>query len=935
MPSYVLPQVLVFQEFLQATTALAQMLNACIVGEQFALFRYSAADEKAKIKVSANYDYTQETCYPWPGRLAGNAVDQTYTRVFIDNALLEYFNDPVGSGSAINWVSPGKNRIRADSLIFQTANGYTRSAAFLRDVKIGDTIKILGNDCGSPIEMWSSIIGLIADVLPSSIGAVANGTLNKGATTIGKTATKTGGTTNNVGLVSSDVDATSYNGLADGNPSETYTVEVIGGGGMNEALLRVTSASGNDNVSSMLFNVPFSSPIAIGTRGMTATFKLGAPTVETDDVFLIGQTWEIAVSQTWTPVVASSSGSYVGPSDTTYIATVTRGGKFSDTNKPQITVTTTTGIDISGPTSVTAPATPFEVGTQGAYISFAGISSDGLCKGDQYLIAVVASTSGPVRTLVLANNLPEGLRGWCPVGSSSSSLSSGSPPDLDVTLYIKKNIEVAEKRSLGVYNWTQSDTEICIEDNITAYDSEWQSGGTLVALPVVDGKVYVQHRDRVYTHADALGSISDVSSIPTTFVEAPVIDPDNPLVFGVYNSLLNANGEDVMFISVRSHSPVTLSDWLYALSYQEGRDDVYSIVPLTQDQTVLQAVLAHCEAESAPERGRWRICWLNMAGVDTIGVYTSSVVNPGDPVLATIEDDPDTGGTQYTIVEATGETFITSGVLPGDTVRALYTTDGFGNITYSEFVVDEVLNEETIRLISGPAVPVVTPSKIEIWRTLTKTTLATRLATNPGLFNSRRAYLIWPDTVGNAGRTFPGYFLCAALAGIRSGVQPHQGLTNIEILGFDDLSRTLEFTSSQLNTMAASGYWIVTQDTNTGMIYTRHQLSCGDQSDVNQREQSVTTNLDNISYNALYTMKKYIGKGNVTNTMITIIEGELISILEQFANTATVIRLGAQISAYTIKELRQHPTYKDRIVARVLITLPAPFNNLELYLVAA
>jgi hypothetical protein len=935
MSSYVLPQVLVFQEFLSRPTALNQPANAVIIGEQFQLFRYAVESEKVKTKVTGSYDYLNDTCYAWPGRTAGNEVDQTYTRVFIDDALLKYFNDPVGSGSNINWVAPGKNRIRADSLVFQTANGYTRSAAFLRDVQVGDVVKILGNDCGSALQFWSTVIGLIADTEASSIGSVVDESTNHAATTLSKAVSKTGGTTNNVTLTVGNVNVTTYDGLADGNPSEVYTVEVIGGGGQNQAILRVTSQSGNDDVSSVIFDVAFGAPFAIGTRGLKATFTLVGSTSYTDDIFLIGQTWEISASQAWTPTVPSSSGDYIGPSDTTYVATVTLGGKFNATTKPQITVSTTTGIDISGPTNVTAPASAVQVGTQGVFISFAGIATDGLCKGDRYNIAVTASAPGPIRTLVLANNLPEGLRGWCPVsGSSGSSLSSGSVPDLDVTLYIKKNIEVPETRSLGVSNWTQSDTEICIAAGITAYDSSWASGGTLVALPVEGGKVYVQHRDRVAKNADVVGSITDVSEIPVVFAPAAEIDPDNPLVFGAYNALLNANGETVYFIAVRSHSPVTLADWLTALSYLEGRNDVYSLVPMTQDKQVLDAVVAHCESQSSPERGRWRICWLNMAAVETIGVYTTSVVNPGEPVLATIEDDPDTGGTQYTIVEAAGETFITKGVRPNDTVRALYTTDGFGNITYSEFIVDEVLNEETIRLFSGPDAPVLIPSKIEIWRTLSKTEVSANLAQNPGLFSSRRAYLIWPDTVGNAGKTFPGYYLCAALAGLRSGVQPHQGLTNVEILGFDDLSRTTEyFTETQLNVMASSGYWIVTQDPNTGAVFTRHQLSCGDQSDVNQREQSITTNLDNISYGMLEALAPYIGKGNVTTTMISIVEGILIGKLQEYKNNTVVPRLGPQISAATITELAQHPTYKDRIVARVLCTLPAPFNNMELYLV--
>jgi hypothetical protein len=377
---------------------------------------------------------------------------------------------------------------------------------------------------------------------------------------------------------------------------------------------------------------------------------------------------------------------------------------------------------------------------------------------------------------------------------------------------------------------------------------------------------------------------------------------------------------------------LVLDDWLEALELIKGRDDVYGIVPLTQDQSVMAAVLAHCDAQSAATAGRWRICWLNKAADLTIGIYTED--GSGDPLLATISDDPDTAGTQYTLVELTGGEFLTEGVRAGDTVRAGYTSDGIGGTTYSEYTVDEVVNEETLKLLTGPAAPVSTPSKIEIWRTQTKTEMAATVATYPGLFSSRRAYLVWPDTVGDNGTTVAGYFLCAALAGLRSGVLPHQGLTNVAVLGFDDFSRTTPFFSeTQLNTLAGSGYWIVTVNAE-GDIYTRHQVSTGDQDNLFEREQNITTNLDHISYLFLDRMRTYIGRGNVTDTMINILRGEILSIIATLKNTITVARLGPQVIGASIKQLEPHATLRDRVVARIELQLPFPLNNLELYLVA-
>ena len=82
-------------------------------------------------------------------------------------------------------------------------------------------------------------------------------------------------------------------------------------------------------------------------------------------------------------------------------------------------------------------------------------------------------------------------------------------------------------------------------------------------------------------------------------------------------------------------------------------------------------------------------------------------------------------------------------------------------------------------------------------------------------------------------------------------------------------------------------------------------------------------------------MKVYIGRGNVTPTMLQIVRGEVVSIIERFKNTITVDRLGPQILNAEIKKLQQHPTVKDRIEAYLSLELPAPFNNLELPLIVS
>jgi hypothetical protein len=83
--AYVLPQVLVFQEFNIAPTATAVPRSAHIAGPQAKLFRYSNSDEKEIINLGA-YDSVSDTPYLWPERPAGSQVDFDFVKLYADPA---------------------------------------------------------------------------------------------------------------------------------------------------------------------------------------------------------------------------------------------------------------------------------------------------------------------------------------------------------------------------------------------------------------------------------------------------------------------------------------------------------------------------------------------------------------------------------------------------------------------------------------------------------------------------------------------------------------------------------------------------------------------------------------------------------------------------------------------------------------------------------
>ena len=935
--AYVIPQVQVFQDFAIRPAANLNPLRAHISGPHAFLLRYSVEEEKVLAFLDF-YDDQLDQSYLWPERPAGGLIDDDYSKIFIDNALLKYFEDSVGAGYTITRLAGFNNRIKSATGSFVTNGSNNRLPELLdRDVKLGDIIKVRAQKSGGGVAtLWSYVQDLLPDEVGGSVDAAVDDANNAATQTDDSAVVQIAGTTNCITVTS---DESAYDGLVSGYINETYTIIVLEGsigGDLTTALIRVLSGSGTDDILSMSPEA-VNTPTEIGTRGLTATFGLDtgecedtatAESVPPNDL-IAGQRFLITVEDAFTAPVATSSGDYDGFNSTTYIATVSKGGLWSQS--PQVIVTTIDGTDLSGPT-VVEETTDFSVGTHGVLLQFSGA---GLRKGDKYYITVTGLSEGPIRTIVLGHNL-------------DSLVLAGT--ECDVTLYIKKtSLAIPRNREDDPpnVNFETSQTEITTIAGITVFDASWTDNGVPVALPVVSdeshnyGRVYVEYRAWLSDLSSDVGTVSDIGDLDDA-ISGP-LSPDNPLKWAVSYALQNSNGTEVKFTSVAN--PDDIDSWNNVLALTLGRDDCYGFVPLTRDRDILNLYAAHVESQSSSGNSLWRVLWTNLAGVPTIPVVHagSTVANHIDPTtsdgevcLAVIEDDPDTSGTQYTRVRNTNSNgdFIANGVRPGDKLRCLFTTDGFGNTTYSEFVIDVIQSEDQLRLLSGPDAPISVGAKIEIWRDLSATEEAQELSLTSGSFGSRRVMSVWPDQIESAGTLMEGYHLCAALAGLVSGVLPHQGLTNLEIAGFSNVNRTVKkFSQSDLNTMAEAGTWIVTQDLNTGDIYSRHALTTGDYDDINQREEMITRNVDSISFRFKDTFKPFIGIANAVDSVLNQIRVDSQALIDSLKSANFTQKLGGQLVNGTLVEVRVHQTLLDHVVVTVSLLVPYAINNIDVQLV--
>jgi len=174
--------------------------------------------------------------------------------------------------------------------------------------------------------------------------------------------------------------------------------------------------------------------------------------------------------------------------------------------------------------------------------------------------------------------------------------------------------------------------------------------------------------------------------------------------------------------------------------------------------------------------------------------------------------------------------------------------------------------------------------------------------------------------------------VAAALAGLRSGVAPQQGLTNVEVAGFDDVRVSL-FNASQLNVLGGNGVWVVTQDANTGQIYVRQQVTSGDYDVIVDREDSVVTNVDSISFYFLNQLKPFIGRANLTTQTLAMIRTQCDAILNYLRSSQAGELIGGQLISGEIVKVEQNAVFRDRVDIEINLVVPFAINNIDLKLV--
>jgi hypothetical protein len=467
-----------------------------------------------------------------------------------------------------------------------------------------------------------------------------------------------------------------------------------------------------------------------------------------------------------------------------------------------------------------------------------------------------------------------------------------------------------------------------IYNSYVNFDSSSVSANAMVTInplprviygTVVSGSIHIQYRA---LRLDLGQSVLDIDNVSDQIGVLGEATDENPLALAVNLALANTVGR-IRAVTVPSND---LSGYLAALDLIES-ERVYCIVPLTQSIDILAAVQQHVEQMSTPEAASWRIALLNTEIPNTrfMGQFNPNLVNANGGNNTVTQVGPNF------ILNSSNSQFVSDGVIPGDVVRIASHTSTSQVIT--ALTIQQVISNQQVRVNSPIPLSAV---NFFVQRTLTKSQQATAIAAASQTFTSSRVMHVQPDTVGviinGVTKYLQGFYLCAAMSGLVSGLPAQQSLTNIGLAGIADLQRSNRyFTRPQLSTIAAAGTCLLVQESAGTIPYIRHSLTT-DMSVLQYREIQQVKNIDFVSYFFHDILRSFPGRYNITPDTLQILRATILA-GGNLLRGKILPKIGPPLLAFQIKTLKQDDTNRDSVVIEMPVLIPTVMNYVNLYLI--
>ncbi len=815
-----------------------------------------------------------------------------------------------------------------------------------RPVAIGDTVYVYNTETGESTSVQKrKVAGFVGKPIPATIGSDADieDTLF-GASLANPTTTIPGfdnsifdveasngytyDTSSSLSLVGPGqaIAATNLNGL-----SHVKDGEIFAGPRVNLRVLSFNTLSDTGTFSITSTDGNIAGVGTIEKDGTRVTFVLSATSAQhgfdTLEVSVVGSkvptpgdTISFSYRSAYEPldntvhIVTGEVSNYTGTVDNTFYVKVVTGNYSTGTAVVRVYdekgLFTPFNVNVpSGTPTVTIPV-GFGITLEVNSADVLSLEQNGFRKNDTYYIKAKAATKSTVEFTGLVLDGPAANIGT-PAAIKIRGLANG---------------KVGTENQLAGTGFTVGATSAAYEAGLTWFVSGRSTGYQYVSLLDENGgKVYTNWRAAKTPSAGesriAISGATDLAALGSMHIK-------NDLAYAAKKALEVANG--TVFYVLRSKSGAA-EDIAAALTKLENSDTSYALAILSDDKQAFTAAIEHAEAMSALDVKNFRRVYF---GIDSPGSYT--FLDKGSDDLNLKATVTSYGGVYRYVNFTTDIRLSESGVGTGDILR----------VAGTDYVVETVISDTELLLKSNscPTLPISPAVEVSIVKSDAADNQVEYVAEVAKAASSRRGILVWCDApIGidqdGAYTTLPNKFVAAEIATLRSVIKPQLGLTRSGINSIVECpSMYARFNKALLNQAAANGVLIVTQEFEGGPVFVRHQLTTESDLGSLYYEDSVGTNIDNLSLKLKDVLDKYVGRRNVTPTTLGIINHEVFRIMEDARTTSiSDIDVGPQILNFYDENgvagkvtVKAHPTFKDRLLIKVRVTIPLPLNVIEL-----
>jgi hypothetical protein len=469
---------------------------------------------------------------------------------------------------------------------------------------------------------------------------------------------------------------------------------------------------------------------------------------------------------------------------------------------------------------------------------------------------------------------------------------------------------------------TPNEDAVTIDKNVKV-----STAVTDTAAQVVSATVYLSYRA---LRQDIANDFLTITSQSNAEAKIGSVNINNPM--SVAASLIASAVSDMSYRIL----PIETDDangYRQALDILSTNEDIYVIVPLTNDKDVISAYASHCTTLSEPEKSKWRI------------MYASQEM-PSTKVMVEINDGQLVKGStdaECYIKDTANGMFVTNNARVTDFVD-IYTASN--SYQYSLQII-EVLNESVVtcsttkwmrtsegysELEAKVTVASQEAVKYEVVRVLDTQGVADAISGIAESFKNKRLRLVYPDTImlniNSVSEMVPSYYLCVTLGAMRAGYPPHQGFSTIGLSGISRVLRANNmFSDDQLADMAGNGVFWVVQDTPEELPYVLYQTTT-DNTQLETAEDSCVAVVDYASRYLKINLKNVLGRYNVNTISVNYVKTVINSVLDDMTSTSYQY-IGPILTG---AELLSVETEGDKIKPTVHIEIPYPVNGVDVTL---